>query len=194
MGLPKKKPGDVTTLLRDYRAGDPHALDALLPLVYEQLKRIAANQLKAQVRHHTLSSTALVHEAYVKMLSNGEMTAQDKSHFYAIAAQAMRWVLVDYARAKKRDKRGGEQVRVTFVEGEQAAPETAVDSGELGRLLSKLEKRDPRLCRVVELMQLVGLTHEETAEALGVSVRTVKRDWVLAKHWLARELGEDSKK
>ena len=190
MGLPQKKETtDITSLLHRYQMGDPNALDALLPIVYEQLKKIASYQLKGQSKGNTLCATALVHEAFIKLRDAGEVAATDRTHFFAIAAKTMRWLLTDYARMKTRKKRGGNAVahRVVF-DDNLHRQEDGFDPSDLEEALTKLERQDPRLCRVVELRQLVGLTIEETAAALGVSPITVKRDWITAKAWLAREL------
>lgn len=190
MGAPARKIGDLTTLLRRFQQGDQSAIEELLPLVYEHLKRIAANQMRAQSAGHTLSSTALVHEAFLRLRETNGLEARDRSHFYAIAARTMRWILADHGRAKGRTKRGDGAAKVVFDENRHS-PDDGVGMVELEAALKKLERRDERLCRVVELRQLVGLSIEETAEALGVSPMTVKRDWSLAKAWLARELGID---
>lgn len=179
--------GDLTGLLEKHRAGDARALDDLVPLVYEQLKKIAKNQMRTQGEDHTLSPTGLVHEMFLKLRSAGEIAAKDRSHFFAIAARSMRWLLTDYARAKHRAKRGDGQVKVELDENLAAAtPDT--DPALLSAALERLEQQDPRLARVVELRYLVGLTIEETAEILHISPMTVKRDWITAKAWLAREL------
>lgn len=194
MGIPKKKsePAEITSLLRSFQEGDRDALNALMPLVYDRLKRMATYQVRAQGAGFTLSATGLVHEVFVKLTESGELTAKDRAHFFAIAAHTMRWLLVDYARAKKREKRGGPDLhRVTFEEKIHAGQaDDGVEASRLCEALEKLEKQDPRLCRVVELRHLVGLTIEEVALILGVSTMTVKRDWHTAKAWLARELAE----
>ncbi len=189
MGSPAKRPGgDVTTLLREYQAGDAKALDRLMPLVYERLKKIARNQLSSQSRSQTLSPTVLVHEVFLKLKEAGELSVNDRAHFYAIAARTMRWFITDYARAQRSSKRGGPAaVRMSFDENRHAAG-TEVEFSELDAALAHLEAEQPRLCQIVELRYLVGLTIEETARALGLSPMTVNRDWTRAKAWLAREL------
>lgn len=189
MGVPKKKneASAITSLLHSFQAGDNQALDTLMPLVYDQLKKVATNQLRSRPKG-TLSSTVLVHEVFVKLKEAGSVTAKDRTHFFAIAAQTMRWFLNDYARAKRREKRGGGEVRLTFDENLMPAEEGSVDLMVLNDALKRLERQDPRLCRVVELRHLVGLSIDEVALILGISPMTVKRDWLLAKTWLAREL------
>lgn len=189
MTLPKKSgPGDITSLLIDYRGGNPKALETLMPLVYEQLKRMAASRGRNFGSPATLSPTALVHEVFLKLREDDTLALNDRTHFFAVAAQSMRWLLTDHARAKTRDKRGGDAQRVVFDESFHTPEAEGVDVKDLAEALAKLEKQDPRLCRVVELRQLAGLSLEEVAATLGVSTRTVKRDWVLAKAWLLREL------
>jgi RNA polymerase sigma factor (TIGR02999 family) len=191
MGAPRHKPpAEITALLHRHRDGDPDALAALMPIVYEKLRAIAARQMRAQSPAHTLSPTALVHEAFLKLQDHGELAVADRTHFFAIAARAMRWILTDHARAKHRDKRGGAERPIPFDESVHS-PAEPFDLGALERALKKLEAQDPRLCRVVELRQLVGLTIEQTADALGISPMTVKRDWTAARAWLTRELGLD---
>ncbi len=189
MGLPVKKDSNsITQLIHQYQAGDSDALNALMPMVYDQLKKIATNQMKAQANSHTLSATALVHEAFLKLREAGELNINDRTHFFAVASKTMRWFLTDYARAKTRDKRGGKEAqRVLFEENELTSAD-GFDPSTLEEALKKLELQDARLCRIVELRFLVGLTIEETAEVLTISPATVKRDWLTAKAWLSREL------
>jgi RNA polymerase sigma factor (TIGR02999 family) len=194
MAAPQRKEPEepITQLLRRLQDGDKQAFDDLLPIIYDKLKRIATNQLRGESGSHTLSPTALVHEAFLKLRESGSVSARDRSHFFAIAARTMRWLLVDHAKLKKSAKRGGYRaVRVAFDENRHS-PAQEVDLGALEEALHKLEAQDARACRVVELRQLVGLSIEETAEALGTSPMTVKRDWLFAKAWLARELGTKS--
>lgn len=177
----------VTQLLRDWRNGDQAAFDRLLPLVYDELRRLAGHYLRGERDGHTLQSAALVHEAYLQLLGQ-EIDWQSRAHFLGVAAQAMRRVLVDYARSRNYQKRGGQ---VAHVEIEAAATVALTQAGELIALddaLQGLEKLDPRKSRVVELRYFGGLSVEETAEVLGISVPTVVRDWNTAKAWLRREM------
>lgn len=177
----------VTQLLRDWRNGDQAAFERLLPLVYDELRRLAGHYLRGERQGHTLQSAALVHEAYLQLLGQ-EIDWQNRAHFLGVAAQAMRRVLVDYARSRNYQKRGGQ---VVHVEIDAAATVALSQAGELVALddaLQGLEKLDPRKSRVVELRYFGGLSVEETAEVLGVSVPTVVRDWNTAKAWLRREM------
>lgn len=177
----------VTQLLRDWRNGDQAAFERLLPLVYDELRRLAGHYLRGERQGHTLQSAALVHEAYLQLLGQ-EIDWQNRAHFLGVAAQAMRRVLVDYARSRNYQKRGGQVVRVEI---DAAATVALNQAGELVALddaLQGLEKLDPRKSRVVELRYFGGLSVEETAEVLGVSVPTVVRDWNTAKAWLRREM------
>jgi len=186
-GVESPEHGVVTALLARARAGDAAAEGALLPLVYADLRRAAERLLRREKPGHTLQPTDLVHEAYLKLAGGQAADAVGRKHFVAIAARAMRQVLVDHARRRGAAKRGGGlEVRVTN-------PEAAldVDLAELVALddaLTRLGERNPRLPRVVELRFFAGLTEEETAETLGVTPRTVQRDWVAARAWLHKEL------
>jgi RNA polymerase sigma-70 factor (ECF subfamily) len=178
---------DVTRMLREWRAGDPSAADRLLPVVYGELHRLAASYLRRERTGHTLQSTALVNEAWLK-LADQSASWQNRAHFLGVAAQAMRRILVDHARRKSAQKRGGDGLRVTL--GDVAAKESnEVDLVRLDVALEKLAALDERQARMVTMRFFAGLTVEETAEALGVSEKTVKRDWAAAKAWLHRELG-----
>jgi RNA polymerase sigma factor (TIGR02999 family) len=191
MATPRRKdsPEGITALLQRMQGGDPDAVNELVPLVYDQLKQIARHQMRSRKRSHTLSPTALVHEIFLKLKKAGAVKSRDRAHFFAIAAQTMRWLLADNVRARHSEKRGGDQIaRVEFDEN-QHTPPADDDLRMLEDALKKLETMDPRACRVVELRQLVGLSIQETADALGISPMTVKRDWLVAKAWLANELG-----
>ena len=179
--------GEVTKLLRAWRAGDQPALERLTPLVYEDLRRRARHYLRGERANHTLTPTALVHEAFMRMLNIGQVDWKDRAHFLAIAARQMRRVLVDSARARRYQKRGGGAVRVTFAE-DLAVIDRAPDLVALDDALELLAQHDERKVRVVELRYFGGLSNEEIAEALGISTDTVMRDWKMAKMWLAREL------
>lgn len=178
-------PGRVTRLLRAAREGDRAALDRLLPVVYDELRGLAAYQLRRERSGHTLHATALVHEAYMKLAGGGSVPARDRAHFLSIAARAMRQVLVDYARRRQAEKRGGGWHRTTLGEGDQAVEFRPAELLALDRALETLEERQRR---VVELRFFGGLEETEIAEALDVSARTVRRDWVKARAWLYREL------
>lgn len=179
---------DVTDLLVAWGHGDPEALEQLLPLVYAQLRRLAHGRLRHERSQHTLQTTALVHEAFVRLVDQRRAGWESRGHFFAIAAQMMRRVLVDYARRRKGQKRGGGIPRVALEGVPVAAEEAAPDVLVLHDALEALANRDPRRAQMVELRFFGGLTIEETAEALRVSPGTVMRDWTLAKAWLQREI------
>ena len=181
--------GEVTRLLSAWTNGDQHALDELMPLVYRELHRIARSRWVGQHPGHTLQPTALIHEAYLKMVHQGPKTFQSRAHFFAVASMAMRQVLVNHAEASLTDKRGGGQENVALEEVEVALENEAREVLALHEALKGLEAIDPRKSRVVELHYFGGLSIEETAEALGISTVTVKREWRTARAWLARELG-----
>lgn len=177
---------DVTRLLREWSAGDPSAADRLLPVVYGELHRLAASYLRRERTGHTLQPTALVNEAWLKLAGQGSPW-QNRAHFLGVAAQAMRRILVDHARRKSAQKRGGDGVRVTLAD--VAAKESnEVDLVRLDVALEKLAALDERQARMVTMRFFAGLTVEEAAEALGVSEKTIKRDWAAARAWLHREL------
>ncbi len=179
--------GEVTALVSRLGAGDPEALDRLYPLVYEELRRVARRQLRGERPDHTLQPTALVNEAYLK-LAGGGLTVRDRAHFVAVAARAMRQVLVDHSRRRGAAKRGGgaEQTTLSGVPADLAAsPEEII---ALDAALERLEQQDARLCRVVEYRFFGGLTDSDIGELLGVTPRTVHRDWVKARAWLYAEL------
>jgi len=185
-------PGAVTELLRAWSEGDDGALDRLVPLVEAELRRLARGYLGRERRGHTLQITALVNEAFLRLTDARHVRWQDRAHFLGISARLMRRVLVDYARRRGFQKRGGGAQRVTFDEGLVASPDPALHIVALDGALEALAQVDVRKSRVVELRFFGGLTVEETAEVLNVSPDTVKRDWRLAKLWLLRELeGEE---
>jgi len=168
-------------------------MDRLVPVVYEELKRIASAQLRREWSDPTLGTTGLVHEAYVRLANIDRVDWQDRAHFFAVATRQMRRILVDHARARRRAKRGGGAIHVTLSEVNGA---TLVEPEEVLMLddaLTRLEKVNERQCRVVEYRCMAGMSVEETAQVLGTSTRTVKRDWAFARAWLNRELtGESS--
>jgi RNA polymerase sigma factor (TIGR02999 family) len=179
---------DVTALLQQAAGGRTESLDRLIPIVYEELRRVAHAVLRGERPDHTLNTTALVHETYLKLVDLERVEWRDRAHFFAAAAGAMRRILIDHARTRNREKRGGGAVQVTLDEGVQAAIE--VDEGlvALDDALTRLELVNPRHARLVENRFFAGLTMEETAEVLRVSLGTVKRDWSFCRAWLNREL------
>jgi RNA polymerase sigma factor (TIGR02999 family) len=180
--------GEVTQLLKLLEEGDPDAVERLFPLVYEELRRAARRALAGERAGHTLQATELVHEAYFKLLGAANVDWQGKAHFVAIAARAMRQILVDHARRRQAGKRGGGVQHVTLGD---AQAELAVPPEELLALdaaLDRLEEQDSRLRAVVEYRFFGGLTEKEIAEVLGVTLRTVQRDWVKARAWLHQEI------
>ena len=179
---------DITGLLVAWRAGDRTAVDRLFPLVYDELRRIAHRQLGRERPDHTLATTALVHEAYLKLVDQTRAQLTDRAHFFAVAARAMRRILLDYARRHRAAKRGGAQAQVSLDDTALAADQRADTLVALDEALTRLAEVDERLSRVVECRFFGGLTEEETAVALAVTARTVRRDWVKAKGWLAQAL------
>lgn len=179
---------DITELLRASSRGHRDAMDRLMPVVYGELRRIAQGQLRAERVGHTVSTTALVHEAYLRLVDLREVDWQDRAHFFAIAARLMRRVLIDYARARAREKRGGGWVQVPLSDGVEVVEEQTDLLLELEDALRRLEDRNERQCRVIECRCFADLSVEETAAALGTSPATVKRDWAFARAWLNREL------
>lgn len=180
---------DITRILGGIRAGEEEALQELFPLVYEPLKRLAYGQLHGERADHTLNATALVHEAYLKLVDQRHVTWQNRAHFFAVAAGAMRRILIDYARGRGAEKRGGGWAQVTFNEEIVARTARAEDFLLLDAALERLKSLDGRQAQVVEFKFFGGLKHEEIAHVLGVSVHTVHRDWRFARAWLGRELG-----
>jgi RNA polymerase sigma factor (TIGR02999 family) len=177
----------IATLLADWANGNPAAREQLVPIVYEELRRLAHHYMRAERAGHTLQTTALVNEVYLRLAGIDALQWRDRVHFFAMAATLMRRVLVDYARQRGREKRGG-GVAVTSLDEDAAAPQPAVDVVALDEALGRLAAVDPQQGRVVELRFFAGLSVEETAEALGISPATVKRDWATAKLWLFNEL------
>lgn len=179
---------DVTALLQRLNTGDKTVTPQLIALVYDELRRLAGDRMRRERSDHTLQPTALVHEAYLRLVAQRDTNWQNRAHFFGVAGQLMRRILVDYARANLRSKRGGSQHRVPFEENLAFSPDQSPELVALDETLSRLEKLDPRQCRIVELRFFGGLTTEEAAEALGISQRTVEREWTLAKAWLYMEL------
>jgi RNA polymerase sigma factor (TIGR02999 family) len=182
---------DITRLLHDWRGGDRDALDRLIPLVYEELRVIAARHLSHEWRRESIQTTALVNEAYMKLVDQRRVDWQNRSHFFAIAAQVMRRVLLDDARRRLCQKRGSGETPIsieTLSASAKDGPLDAVDLIAIDRALGELERLDPDQARIVELRFFAGLTVEETSAVLGISPATVKREWSIAKGWLHRAL------
>jgi RNA polymerase sigma factor (TIGR02999 family) len=178
----------ITQLLSELTNGNRQIVDSLMPLVYKELHQLAHLNLRNERRDHTLNATALVHEAYFKLIDQTRVTWQNRAHFFAIAAQAMRRILINYAHQKKAEKRGGGEAFVTFVDDQfkrETQPEELI---ALDEALGKLSELNERQSKVIEYWFFVGLTHEEIAEVLDISVPSVRRDWRLARAWLSREL------
>ena len=184
-------PQNVTELLIGFGKGDKEALDSLVPLVYEELRRQASRYLRRERVGHTLQTTALIHEAYLRLIDQKNVHWQNRAHFFGIAAQLMRRILVDHARHKKRAKRGGSNIRVSLVEADAMVQGQDLDIVALDQALERLAAIDEQQSRIVELRFFSGLTVEETAEVLGISPATVKRDWSMAKAWLHREVSRE---
>lgn len=180
---------DVTLLLHDWSRGDRTALSQLLPLVYTELRRIAARQLRKERTDHTLQPTALVHEAYLRLVDQRQVDWQDRAHFFGAAAQVMRRILVDYARRRMAEKRGHGARLVSIDEAAEVAAFDDQSILALDRALDRLAKLDARLAELVQFRAFAGLTIEEAAHLLQVSPSTAKRNWRTAKAWLNRELG-----
>lgn len=179
--------GEVTLLLRRWRGGDAVAAERLAPLVYDELRRIARGLMGGERPDHTLQPTALVHEAFLRLV-DADVDWQDRAHFLAVGARVMRRLLVDHAKGRRRDKRGGGAVRVTLTPGVAATADRDADLLDLDRALETLASRDERQAKIVELHFFGGLTYDETGVVVGVSPATVKRDLRMAKAWLYREL------
>jgi RNA polymerase sigma factor (TIGR02999 family) len=179
---------DITDLLVAWSDGDEVALESLMPLVEREIRKIAHDKMRRENPWHTLQTTALVNEAYMRLINQKQTRWQNRAHFFAIAAQIMRRILLNYARDRKRKKRGGQAVQVSLGEATAVAEEKSAEIIALDEALKRLAAFDERKSRVVELRYFGGLNVEETAEVLKVSPITVMRDWKLAKTWLAREL------
>ena len=180
----------ITRMLEEWNDGKREAINDLMPLVYDELHRQAKRYLRRERQGHTLQTTALIHEAYLKLIGQQNVEWEGRTHFYAIAAQAMRRILVDYARTQKREKRGGDNIPLPIDEAMQIAgkDEKTVDLLALDEALVRLAARDERQARVVELRYFADLSLEETAAALGISRATAALDWSMAQAWLFREL------
>jgi RNA polymerase sigma factor (TIGR02999 family) len=179
---------DVTILLAELTKGNKEAASKLVPLVYDELRRLASGYMRRERTDHTLQATALVHEAYLKLVEQRSVDWQSRAHFFGIAAQVMRRILVDHARGHLRDKRGGGEQAIPIDEAVVFAPEQSLELVKLDEALARLTQLDPRQGKIVELRFFGGLTVEQTAELLGISPKTVKRDWSVAKAWLYSEV------
>jgi RNA polymerase sigma factor (TIGR02999 family) len=187
---------EVTRVLSAIDQGDPHAAEQLLPLVYQELRKLAAQKLAQEKPGQTLEATALVHEAYLRLVASGDASApreqywNSRGHFFAAAAEAMRRILVEQARRKRRPKHGGDHRRVNLDEAASIAPAQADSLLDLDEALSRLEAADPLAASLVKLRYFSGLTMPQAAEALGISLRNAERNWTYARTWLHRELAE----
>ena len=186
--LQRESPNPVTELLVRWRSGDRDALEALMPLVYDELRRLAHHYLRQERSDHTLQSTALVHEAYLRLTGNTPPQWQSRAHFFGIAAHLMRQILVEHARSRGTAKRGGNAPRLALDESLAMPQQTGVDVIALDRALQQLSELDAQQGRIVELRFFTGLTIEDTSEVLGISPATVKRDWTTARAWLFRAM------
>ena len=185
-------PSEVSLLLQNWRNGDRQALDALLPLVYKELRRLAHFQLQKERPDHTLQSAALVHEAYFRLIGLNTPQWESRTHFFAIAAQLMRQILVDYARRHGAAKRGGSVCKLSLEDAKMASQRRDVDVVALDDALNALATIDPRQSRVVELRFFAGLSLQEISEAMEIAPATVQRDWTTARAWLYREISRDT--
>jgi RNA polymerase sigma-70 factor (ECF subfamily) len=181
---------EITQLLVAWNKGEDSALEKLAPLVHAELHRLAKHYMAGERSGHLLQTTALVNEAYLRLIDWKNVEWQNRAHFFGLAAQIMRRILVDFARARQREKRGGEAFCVSLSEAAERPQHHRADLVALDDALQTLERLDPRQARVVELRYFAGLSLEETAEALDISVMTVRRDWSMARAWLFRELNE----
>ena len=186
-----EKTQEITQLLIKLSNGQRAAVDDLLPLIYDELRSLASNYLRRERVSHTLQPTALVHEAYLKLVDVNQVTWQNRAHFFGVAANLMRRILIDYARQHKADKRGGEFQKLALDENIDKAAEQSTELVALDDALEALSKIDPVKSRIVELRYFGGLTVEETAEVMGISTITVKRPWRMPKAWLYGQLSND---
>jgi RNA polymerase sigma factor (TIGR02999 family) len=188
MNVPPPSPQEVTQLLADWSQGDDAALTKLTPLVYEELRRLAHHHMVGQRPDHTLQTTALVNEAYLRLAGQTDPSWQDRAHFFAVAARAMRQILVNYAESLRTQKRGGGALKVELNEAAIVSPEQLKEIADVHEALERLATVDSRKARVVELKYFAGLNHNEIAEVMKTSVITIRRDWAFAKAWLHKEL------
>ena len=183
-------PEEITDLLLDWGNGDKAALDRVIPLVYQELRRVARRQMRRERPSDTLQTTALINEAYLRLVDYARVRPRDRAHFFAIAAQAMRRILIERARSRRSAKRGSGAQNVSLDEAADLSNQRAADLVSLDEALTNLAAIDPRKAEIVELKYFGGLTIEETAEVLNVSTPTVERDWQMAKIWLRREISK----
>lgn len=181
---------DVTTLLLDWSHGDKSALERLTPLVYDELRRLSKRYLRKERSEHTLQSTALANEAFMRLIDQSQVQWQNRAHFFGVAAQMIRRILVDYARARRTDKRGAGMTQLSLDEAIGVPEKRSIELIALDEALSELGRLDERASRIVELRFFVGLSVEETSEVMDISTATMKREWTSAKAWLFRELKE----
>jgi RNA polymerase sigma factor (TIGR02999 family) len=184
-------PSQITKMVNDLAGGNRPAAEQLFGLLYDAFRGLAARYLKAERAGHTLSPTALVHEAYLKLVDQSRVNWQGRTHFFAVGAQVMRRILVDHARGKGRVKRGGGRIRIQLDEGLALSPQRDEDILAVDEALAKLAKVDPRQAAIVELRFFGGLSVAEVAEVLGLSKRTIEGEWTVARAWLRRELSGD---
>jgi RNA polymerase sigma factor (TIGR02999 family) len=187
------RPGEVSVLLAAWTNGNEAARDELIPLIYDELRRLAGRHMAQERSDHSLQATALVHEVYVRLTDQRQVHWQNRAHFFALASRLMRRILVDHARARQSAKRGGDARHVSLDEAMVVSEETAADLVALDAALTRLAAMDSRKCEVVELRYFGGLTLEEVAEVLKISPITVRRDWSTAKAWLYRDIGAAGK-
>lgn len=190
MGALMGNPAEVTFLLSAMSQGDSEAASLLMPLIYAELRRLAGGYMRRERPDHTLQATALLHEAYLKLVEQRAVNWQSRAHFFGIAAQLMRRILIDHARAHLRQKRGGEQQKVSLDEAVVFSEDKSEELMAVDQALDRLAQLDPRQARVVEMRFFAGLSVEEIAAVLGVSPKTVKRDWSVARAWLYADLKE----
>ncbi len=186
-----KSQQEITQLLSDLSGGNKDVVDILMPMVYKEMHQLAHMHLRGERRNHTLNATALVHEAYIKLVNQDKVTWQNRAHFFGIASKAMRRILINYATARLAQKRGGEMVLATFVDDKMKRESKPEELISLDEALKKLELINERQSRIIEYWFFVGMSHEEIAEILSISVPTVRRDFRLAKAWLSRELKQE---
>ena len=186
--MPSDVPDSITGLLLKWSGGDPAALEKLMPLVYNELRRLAARYLRRERANHSLQPTALVNEAYLRLVDQQKVEWQNRAQFFGLAAKLMRNILVDHARSRQAAKRGGQQYRVSFDSDKQIGEKPQIEFIAVHEALERLATFDPQKARIVELRFFGGLSIEETAEVLGIGHATVERDWKLARAWLRREL------
>lgn len=186
-------PEEITRILNDLESGDPKAADRLMPLVYDELRRLASRYLARERPDHTLQPTALVHEAYLRLVDQTKVNWQNRAHFFAVAASMMRRILVDHARSHNAQKHGGQRQKLSLDEAISFSKGKDLDIVALDDALGDLARLDPEQSRIVELRFFGGLTLEETAEVTGVSLSTVRREWEMAKAWLYDQLSNDER-